>query len=160
MSVHTPNIQKPNVTLTSRTHTCLSTHEPHSTPPPHAGTQTPLASPLHGLGRAERLRRRPRRSVTGAHPTRTPSAQDDPKNKQIKPPKKTRAQRKAAGPFSSLPTSHYSPLDPPTRRAPPLLVSPRRLAGDPPAGTGEAGRLLLFVPVVALRRWRSAAGSG
>lgn len=157
MRFHTSNIQKPVVTLTSRTH-----HQATLSPPVTRPAQPPRSPPAFGFshGTAPRprgaaaaqaplvsYRCRPA-AAAAAHPdAHTLSAQrrDDPKNKQINPPtppvggrkrererERERAQREAAGPFSSLPSplpsSHCSPLDPPPA-APPLL--------DPAAAPGR-----------------------
>lgn len=72
MRFHTSNIQKPVVTLTSRTHhqATLSpqsrSHAPRSTPPQPARVRV---FPRHGPPAA---RRRPRLSVTGAAPRPRP----------------------------------------------------------------------------------------
>lgn len=76
MRFHTSNIQKPVVTLTSRTH-----HQATLSPPvtqSRAPLNPPAARPRSGFptarppGRAARLRRRPRLSVTGAAPRPRP----------------------------------------------------------------------------------------
>jgi len=104
MSVHTttpPNIQKPNrdtdlsypTTLPGVSSGTKPDQTPLSATHPHAGTQPRPAFPR------PRLRRRPRASVTAAHPpnghtinagARRPQRRMIPKTKQINPPRKTR----------------------------------------------------------------------